>query len=147
MLDALLRLVDKSLVLAEPGGGGETRYRLLETVRQYGRERLLEAGEAEAARGRHRAWCLALAERAGAGTGTAPARSTWLGRLDAEHDNLRAALERSRDEPDGADRELRLAVALGRFWQAPRLPERGAGLAGGRAGAPRAGVGDRWGNR
>ena len=91
MLDLLTALVEKSLVLAEERAG-EARYRLLETVRQYARDRLLEAGEAAAVRERHRDWFLALAEAAepelrGAGPGR------WLERLEAEHDNLRAALD------------------------------------------------------
>src|SRR6202035_1116239 len=62
VLDLLTALVDKSLVVEEPGA--ETRYRLLETIRQYSRERLLEAGESAAVQRQHRDWCLALAERA-----------------------------------------------------------------------------------
>ena len=60
VLDLLTGLVDKSLVLAD-AGGAEERYRLLETLRQYAGERLLQAGEAAAVRDRHRDWCLALA--------------------------------------------------------------------------------------
>src|SRR5207247_9930900 len=90
VLDLLRRLVDKSLVLYEERQD-EGRYRLLETVRQYGRDRLLEAGEAEAVQGRHRDWCLALAEEAEEGLG-GKGETTWLGRLEREHDYLRAAL-------------------------------------------------------
>jgi predicted ATPase/class 3 adenylate cyclase len=63
VLDLVTTLVDKSLVQYE-AGEGEARYRLLETVRQYARDRLLESGEADVARGRQLDWCLALAERA-----------------------------------------------------------------------------------
>src|SRR5262245_27401277 len=62
VLDVLTALVDKSLVQAEPRAG-EERYRLLETIRQYAEDKLLDAGEAAAVRARHRDWCLALAER------------------------------------------------------------------------------------
>jgi len=67
ILDPLTRLVDKSLVIAEPHGG-ETRYRLLETVRQYGRDRLAESGETAGIRTRHRDWYLEFAELARAET-------------------------------------------------------------------------------
>ena len=61
VLDLLSSLVDKSMALAETQAGA-TRYRLLETVRQYARERLQESGETDAVRARHRDWCLAFAE-------------------------------------------------------------------------------------
>ncbi|HEV2358290.1 MAG TPA: LuxR C-terminal-related transcriptional regulator [bacterium] len=115
ILDLLTSLVDKSLVLAEIQGG-EARYGLLETVRQYGRERLHEAGTAESVRGRHRDWYLALAERAGDGL-DGPEQKAWLDRLETEHDNLRTALEHSRGLDDGGERGLRLAVTLRRFWE------------------------------
>jgi non-specific serine/threonine protein kinase len=113
VLDLLTQLVDKSLVQAEVGTG-EERYRLLETVRQYGWERLVEAGEATAARDRHRDWCVALAERAEpelCGT----RQLEWLERLDAEYDNLRAAIEWSLEVDPTAG--LRLTGSLWQFWQ------------------------------
>jgi non-specific serine/threonine protein kinase len=118
VLDLLARLVDQSLVVldAAPAGGG--RYRLLETLRQYARERLVAAGEAPAAQARHLAHFLALAERADAAL-YGPAAPDWIDRLDAEHDNLRAALEWSLADGSGPDRAalgLRLAAALGYFW-------------------------------
>src|SRR5262249_25562927 len=61
VLDLLAHLVDKSLVIAEEREGGEARYRLLETVRQYGADRLREAGEGASARQAHLAYFLALA--------------------------------------------------------------------------------------
>lgn len=109
VLDVLSRLVDKSLVLADRHGD-EIRYRLLETFRQYGRERLGDAGEPAAAHRRH---FLALAER------LAPAAERgeddgWIRTLTAEHPNLRAAIASGlRDAPDEA---LRLVAALHRFW-------------------------------
>ena len=114
MLDLLTRLVEKSLVVAEEPGG-EARYRLLETVRQYAGDKLLAAGEAAAVRDRHRDCFLALAERASRCCWTRD-QPAWLDRLEAEHDNLRAALEWSHDQPDGGAAELRLAGALGQFW-------------------------------
>jgi len=113
VLDLLGGLVAKSLVgLDDANGTG--RYRLLETVRQYGWERLEESGEATETRHKHAAYYLALAEEAEPAL-TGPDQGRWLQRLDREYDNLRAALRRSRDsrEPEIG---LRLAAALWRFW-------------------------------
>jgi tetratricopeptide (TPR) repeat protein len=108
--------VDKSLVSAEEQGG-VVRYRLLETVRQYAAEKLDEAGETSATRERHGAWCLALAEAAEAGM-YGPDEVAWLRRLDAEHDNLRAALGwLTSPRSDAGDAGARLAAALPRFWE------------------------------
>lgn len=114
ILDLLMSLVDKSLVLMEPQEG-EARYRLLETVRQYGRDRLHDAGDATVARRRHRDWYLQLAERADVRL-RGPEEAAWLNRLETEHDNLRSALEWSNEENDGSEAELRLAGALEWFW-------------------------------
>ncbi len=114
VLDLLTRLVDKSLVVVnEYEGMG--RYRLLETVRQYGQDRLLEQGEADAVRERHRAFFLALGEEAGPHL-RGPEQLQWLNRLEAEHDNLRVALEWSQG---GADPQLglRMAVAIWPLWR------------------------------
>jgi predicted ATPase/class 3 adenylate cyclase len=113
VLDLLTQLVNKSLVAVEEHGA-EARYRLLETVRQYSLERLIESGEAEGLRGRHRDWYLSLAERAEPEL-VGRDRGAWLDRLEAEHDNLRAALEWSLGS-EGAEEGLRLAGALWRFW-------------------------------
>jgi predicted ATPase len=114
ILDLLTSLVDKSLVLAQIGNG-LARYRLLETVRQYGRERLAQAAEAIEVRNRHQAWCVALAEQA-EGQIRGPYQRDWLERLEAEHDNLRAALTWSREDSKGADAMLRITGALLWFW-------------------------------
>jgi non-specific serine/threonine protein kinase len=113
-LPRLLRLVDKSLVVAERRGAGE-RYRMLETIRQYAEEKLVDAGEAAALRDRHRDWFLGLAERGMAGL-IGPRQLEWLDRIEEEHDNLRAALSWCQADPAGAEQEERLASALGRFW-------------------------------
>ena len=63
VLDVLSQLVDKSLVVVEEGPGGEARYKLLETLRLYGTERLAETGRTEDVRGRHASYFLTMAER------------------------------------------------------------------------------------
>src|SRR5207249_12238888 len=96
VVDGLAALVAKSLVQYE-AAGHESRYRMLETVRQYARDRLLEAGEAAAVRDRHRDWFVALAERAEPRLRWGAKQVTWMDRLETEHGNLRAALEWCRD--------------------------------------------------
>jgi predicted ATPase/class 3 adenylate cyclase len=119
ILDLLTQLVDKSLLIGETHGA-VARYRLLETVRQYGLDRLLESGEAHEIRGRHRDWYMALAEQAKPEWSQAD-RSVWFGQLETEHDNLRAALAWSLEE--NAEVGLRLAVALNWFWRRSHYEE------------------------
>jgi predicted ATPase/DNA-binding SARP family transcriptional activator len=157
-LDLLDSLVDRSLVLVDEAGAGAPegvgpvrgrfdtagvsgggrspgeglRYRLLETVREYALEKLAASGELAAVRRRHQAWYLALAERAYAAI-DGPEEPEWLTRLEAELDNLRAALAwcqaaNANPEsecaallvapllPPAAEAGLRLASALWWFW-------------------------------
>ncbi|MGE0543220.1 MAG: tetratricopeptide repeat protein [Dehalococcoidia bacterium] len=114
VLDVLARLVDQSLVSVEEHGS-EARYRLLETLRVYARGRLAARGETEALRQRHRDHFLALAEEA-EGRLYGHGQIVWFRRLADEHDNLRAALDWSERDPDGAEPELRLAGSLWQFW-------------------------------
>jgi predicted ATPase/class 3 adenylate cyclase/Tfp pilus assembly protein PilF len=110
LLDLLTSLVDKSLVQHEERKG-EARYRLLETVRQYGRDRLVEGGEAGTVRRRHLEWCRELAQRSDV---LGPDQRECLERLDSELDNIRTGLEMAlASEPIAA---LELAGGLGRFW-------------------------------
>ena len=111
--DLLTSLCDKSLVVVEQSGG-HYRYRLLETVRQYARERLLEGGDSATFRKRHRDYIVALAEAA-APKLRGPEQIEWLRRLESEHENLRAGLEWSLAEP-GSREGLRLCGALQFFW-------------------------------
>ena len=115
MLDLLSNLVNKSLVIAEEivqPEESQTRYWLLETVRQYASERL---GSDAMVRQRLRAYYLALAERAEPELHGSH-QDVWLHRLDWEHDNLRAVLA-SCDETDaGITIRLRIATALSQFW-------------------------------
>jgi non-specific serine/threonine protein kinase len=113
VLDLLSHLVDKSLVVVQERGG-EARYRLLETVRQYGHEKLLESEAAEAIRGRHANFFLTLAEEAEPKLKGAQSR-LWLERLEIEFDNLRAALRWAADAGE-VETLLRLAGALWWFW-------------------------------
>ncbi len=113
VLDLLTSLVDKSLVFVTEQEG-DARYRLLETVRQYGQEKLEESGEAERVRSRHAAWFVALAEDAEPHL-KGHRQAAWLQRLEIEHDNLRVALSWAL-ERGGAEPGLRLAGALGEFW-------------------------------
>jgi non-specific serine/threonine protein kinase len=114
VLDLLAGLVAKSLVVLEDGRAG-TRYRLLETVRQYGREKLAAAGEAPWLRDGHLGWYLALARRAEPGMGT-PEREGWLELLEVELENLRTALHWSGIAEERQEVGLRLAAAIEDFW-------------------------------
>jgi predicted ATPase/DNA-binding CsgD family transcriptional regulator/DNA-binding XRE family transcriptional regulator/Tfp pilus assembly protein PilF len=114
VLDLLTRLVDKSLVIAEPGAGGAVRFRLLETVRQYGLQRLAARGDADATLARHAAFFTGLAEELEPIT-VGPDWTARLDRLDREHDNLRAALRWLVDRGDVAGAQ-RLGGALALFW-------------------------------
>ena len=107
LVDAIDALVAKSLVVAEPAGG-RTRYRLLETIREYATTLLDKAGETEPARRRHAEAFLQLARRE-------PDPTV----LHTDHDNFRAALDWSLGHSDQAGPEL--AVALGAFWLANGL--------------------------
>jgi non-specific serine/threonine protein kinase len=115
LLDALAALADRSLVAVEPRPGGGPRFAMLETVREFARDRLLESGETAALRRRHADHFVALAEAAAAGW-RGPEQAAWLARLDEEHENLGAALAWAADAGE-ATPGLRLAAALGPVWQ------------------------------
>jgi predicted ATPase/DNA-binding SARP family transcriptional activator/DNA-binding CsgD family transcriptional regulator/Tfp pilus assembly protein PilF len=115
-LELLSGLVDKSLVVAEASREGRVHYRLLEPVRQYALERLEHSGEANAVRRRHTEHFLALAEEAEQKF-RGPEEARWLDRLEADHDNLRAALSWSLEYGE-TDTTLRLSGALSWFWSA-----------------------------
>ena len=118
VLDLLARLVDKSLVVAYEAPAGRARYRLLETLRQYARDRLAAGGGAEAVARRHAAYYLGLAERLEPHLRGSD-QTARLDGLEQEIENLRAALSWSRTEAagvEGAETGLRLAAALGQFW-------------------------------
>lgn len=107
--ELLFKLVEKSLVLAVPGAEG-TRYRLLETIRDYGWERLVDSGEAHDVAGRHAHYYLRLAEETGPGLCGADEVAT-RDRIELELDNFRAALRWAVDADD-TDTALRLVDAF-----------------------------------
>jgi non-specific serine/threonine protein kinase len=113
ILDLLTQLVNKSLILAERKQGHETRYHMLETIRQYAREKLWAAGEGASMRQRHLAYFVDLAERAEPNL-RAFGMVMWLDRLEAEHDNIRVALEWAQESD--VEAQLRVASALLWFW-------------------------------
>jgi predicted ATPase/DNA-binding winged helix-turn-helix (wHTH) protein len=115
-LALLTALHDKSLVVVdrEPTGG-RPRYRMLETVRQYALERVNECGEGEAARGRHVAHFIAMAEEAEAQV-RGRAQDLWMGRFKQEHENLVAALTWCCEGGLDPQAGLRLAAATGYYW-------------------------------
>jgi non-specific serine/threonine protein kinase len=108
----LIGLVEQSLVVADDGGD---RYRMLETVREYAREKLVIAADANALRERHRDFFLELAVNAEPHL-TGAEQSAWLQRLEDEHDNLRSALEYCLAAASESDAGLRLCAALHWFW-------------------------------
>jgi len=116
ILDLLTSLSNKSMVMTEYRQGLEPRYRLLETIRQYSRERLVASGESELVRTRHAEWFLQWAE-AGETNFKSPRIVKWMDTLEMEHDNLRSALEWLLSGQEDAQKGLRLAGALGQFWQ------------------------------
>jgi non-specific serine/threonine protein kinase len=113
VLDGLDGLMHKSLLSLEEHPQ-RARYRLLETVRQYARERLAASGHEAGTRDRHLVWCLGLAERAATGL-RSPQQAWWLTLLDSEHDNLRTALAWA---TQATAEGLQLATRLALFWEA-----------------------------
>jgi hypothetical protein len=107
-------LVDQSLVRAEEIDGA-TRFRMLDTIREFAAERLTESGEREEIERRHGATYLALAEEASPLLSGVDQRH-WLGRLERDHDNIRAVLDRAMAAGE-ADTAIRLGFAMWRYWQ------------------------------
>jgi len=112
-LEFLTQLRERSLLVIEDVGE-ERRFRLLETLREFGAEHLPHEEKRPLAR-RHAAWFIGLAEEADPRL-TGPEQAQWLDRLEADHENLRRALAWWLSEEGGADETLRMAGALWRFW-------------------------------
>ena len=114
LLDVLGSLVDKSLVQRAPVPSDAVRFRMLETIREFGMERLQEAGEAEATWDGHARFFLEAAREAEPHL-RGLEQKRWLDELELEHDNLRSALRRAVKAGD-AQLGLELIAALWRFW-------------------------------
>jgi len=126
LLDLLSELVNKSLLITKREPGHETRYQMLETIRQYAQERLLVSGHGEKYRHRHLEYFLYLAEQAEMEL-VGPDQAAWHKNLTRELDNLRAALSWAR-ETNIAD-GLRLITHIWRFWAHGNVREGEAWLA------------------
>ena len=113
VLPLLARLADRSLVVVESGRAG-VRYRLLETIRRYGADRLAERGDETSRASRHAAWLSGLAREASRAFGT-QGEHEWLERLDEERDNARAALAWYASTGDDAGL-VEVCLPLGHFW-------------------------------
>ncbi|HEY8800136.1 MAG TPA: hypothetical protein VIM20_06005, partial [Candidatus Limnocylindrales bacterium] len=114
ILDGLTALADQSLVRAEEVDG-ETRFRMLDTIREFAAERLTESGERDEIERRHSATFLVLAETVTPRL-TGDDQRRWLGRLERDHDNIRAVLDRAVAAGDGST-AIRLGFAMWRYWQ------------------------------
>jgi len=121
VLELLSRLVDKSLVVADESPGDDKRYRLLESLREYGYEKLVEAGEADRIAQRHLDYFMRLSEQAETEL-TQPHQAEWMRRMDAERDNFRFATEwvvahmKSTSYSALGESLLRMTGALSRYW-------------------------------
>ncbi len=120
VLEVLEELVDKSMLQRQEQGNGKTRFWLLQTLREYGVERLSEAGELAATQAAHAAHFLSWVDRVASKLFGAE-QADWLDQLDREYDNVRVALEWMLDgteiETGRAEQALRLCVALMLFWE------------------------------
>ncbi len=114
-LDVLTRLVEKSLVVVEQRDGQGARYTLLETIRQYGLEKLQSPGHKASVRRRHRDWLLQRAESIFPRIGNEQ-QNSWLAEMDAEYENFQAAIEWSAQEAGEAGHGLRLACLMRHYW-------------------------------
>jgi len=116
VLDMLVQLMNKSLVIAEREQGEETRYHLLETIRQYASTKLVASGEADIVRRQHATYYLGLVDTAIRANPTELTQLTLMDLMETEHGNLRAALAWSQSAQGSAELGLRLADTLGWFW-------------------------------
>ncbi len=115
ILDVLTHLADKSLVIAEPEGQ-PPRYRMLEMVRQYAREKLEDEGELRRLRDRHLDYYLALVDRARTHLFGGAEQKRWLDLLDAEHENIQSAFQWTEGAAGGEGKAMKLVAMLAQFW-------------------------------
>lgn len=113
VLEALTRLIDKSMVVPGDPTRNQVRHRLLEPIRQYARRRLDESGEADRVQGRLCELCLSIARDA-SGRLTSRDGQIWLDLVDEEHDNMRLALQWA--DSTAPEMALKLASALTAYW-------------------------------
>ncbi|HEX8917344.1 MAG TPA: tetratricopeptide repeat protein, partial [Chloroflexota bacterium] len=126
-LDGLAELVDQSLVYQVTGPIGEPRFLMLETIREYALERLRAHDEESSVRRAHAVYFAKLSEEAGTGL-RGPEQQRWRDRLDAELDNLRAAVAWAADDavvPEDTQLALRISAALWYFWLQGHSPGEG----------------------
>ncbi|WP_436501064.1 ATP-binding protein [Actinokineospora sp. HUAS TT18] len=114
LLDVLDGLIDKSILLRVEHPG-QVRYRMLETIRQYGEDQLRETGDLDRLRRRHRDWCLELTSGFAADW-FGPAQLDWMDRVDRDHANLRQALDFCARGPEDAVVGLHMATDVKEFW-------------------------------
>src|SRR6266446_1818115 len=115
LLDGMASMVDKSLAQQVEQAKGESRFVMLETIRDYALEKLQASGERASTKRGHAAYCLVLAEEEASDPSGAQG-TEWIGRFALEHDNFRASLEWLTETGD-AEWGLRLGTALFRFWE------------------------------
>jgi predicted ATPase len=115
LLDGMASMVDKSLAQQVEQAKGESRFVMLETIREYALEKLKASGEEPLTKRAHAAYCLILAEEEASEPSGAQG-TEWIGRFALEHDNFRAGLEWLTENGD-AEWGLRLGTALFRFWE------------------------------
>lgn len=125
VLDGMGSMVDKSLMRQIEQEDGEPRFVMLETIREYGLEKMAASGEEKLTRRAHAAYCIVLAEE-GAAEDSAAKLTGWLERFEIENNNFRAALEWLTASGD-AEWGLRLGAALFRFWEAREYLAEGRG--------------------
>jgi predicted ATPase len=123
MLEGLASLVDQSLIWRSDQSDGNVRVHMLETVREYGLERLAESGEEALIRRAHAAYCLIVAEEAEIDLAAGQGQAAWMERLSVEGDNIRAALDWL-TMTGHAEWGLRLCNALYLYWKS-RAPAEG----------------------
>jgi predicted ATPase/DNA-binding SARP family transcriptional activator len=123
ILEGVESLLRNNLLTPEHAGGDEPRLGMLETIREYALERLASRGDGEAVRRRHAGFYLLLAEEAEPGL-LGPQQREWLDRLDAERDNIRAALDWALEAGE-AEVGLTIGWSLWRFWQLRNLEQEG----------------------
>jgi predicted ATPase len=115
VLDLIDSLLNKSMIAADLEHGREARYRMLDTIREYARDRLNETNAAERVRQQHFDFFLKLAEAAEPKLMRGRDQASWLDRLEIDHANFRAALEWS-ISANHIEQAMQLAAALGSFW-------------------------------